>query len=119
MNNDEHQPHQHGAAGQWPQGFVPGPTHKELMGEKLRQQAQETLAAVEREIANNPDKESFDYKKFANLYWKKDTDRGLNGDEPESVADAYRQEYYLIFRDVRTIESFARAREALDAESGN
>lgn len=119
MYNEENQPPQQDTSGQLPEGFVPGPTHRELMAGKLARQKQETEDAVNRIIANSPNKEPFNYQKFAGLYWKKDTDRDLTGEEDNVVIDAYKTEYYLQFDNVQTVEDYAKTREALDAEAGN
>jgi len=70
-------------------------------------------------ISNNPNKEPFNYAKFVELYWRKDPQGDLRGDEDESIVDRYVERYYLDFPDVNTIEEFAKNLEELDAQAGN
>ncbi|AGL61919.1 hypothetical protein L336_0210 [Candidatus Saccharimonas aalborgensis] len=120
MNGTEFSPPKHDSTNNLvPDGFVPGPTHESLMAATLAEQDRTIAEAIAEAIAANPNKESFDYVRFAQLYSKKDTTRDLTGDEPLSVQEAYRREYYLVFSDAQTIEEYVRHRHALDAESGN
>ncbi|MFY9227888.1 MAG: hypothetical protein WAO28_00980 [Candidatus Microsaccharimonas sp.] len=78
-----------------------------------------TDAALQAAIASNPNKEAFDYARFAELYWKKDAHKDIDGSEPASVQKAFLLDYYLLFPDVTTIEEYARKLETLDASAGN
>ena len=64
-------------------------------------------------------KEVFNYKKFADSYWRKNAfSKELHGDETESVMQHYMEEYYLDFPEVATIEAFATELEKRDENLG-
>lgn len=74
--------------------------------------------AIRETIAANPDKEPFNYQKFAELYWKKDMHEE-DHDESSEIEEYHRQQYYLSFQSSNTIEDYARELEELDAQAGN
>lgn len=93
--------------------------YTDIMNDELAKRKEATERAIKQAIANDPDKQPFDYKEFADLYWKADSDRDLTGEEAQELQDYYRKEYYLIFKDSKTIKAFVKAREELDSMAGN
>lgn len=64
-------------------------------------------------------KEIFDYKKFADSYWRKNAfSAQLQGDEAEAKMKRYKEEYYLEFPNAKTIEEFATELEKRDESLG-
>lgn len=64
-------------------------------------------------------KEAFDYKKFTDSYWRKNAfAEPLQGDETEAMVQHYKEEYYLEFPDVQTVEEFAVELEKRDESLG-
>lgn len=64
-------------------------------------------------------KETFNYKKFADSYWRKNAfSEQLDGDEAIAVVQRYKEEYYLEFPNVKTVEEFAAELEKRDESLG-
>ena len=75
-----------------------------------KMQLEQTIAEAEQN-----GKESFDYQKFVQSYWRKSTfSKQLTGNENNSMIEHYKEEYYLEFPNVRTIEEFALELEKRD-----
>ncbi|MEI6237596.1 MAG: hypothetical protein WCP03_03290 [Candidatus Saccharibacteria bacterium] len=87
--------------------------------EEWQKKEEETKARLQQIIEESPDKEPFDYGKFANLYWKQDADIDMDGSEPESVQNDFLSNYYMAHKDVKTIEEYAKKLKELDSVSGN
>ena len=69
--------------------------------------------------ADENGKEPFDYKKFADSYWRKNAfSKELQGDESDKMEEFFREEYYLSFPEATTIEEFAAALEKRDESLG-
>lgn len=82
-----------------------------MAAERKEREKAERLQRIISE-AEEKGKETFDYKKFVESYWRKDAFfEPLNGDEDEKMAEHYKKSYYLDFPDVMTIEEFALALE--------
>ena len=65
--------------------------------------------------AEQSGKEAFDYKKFTDSYWRKNAfSHQLQGEEDEKTAQHYKEEYYLEFPNIKTIEEFAAELEKRD-----
>lgn len=75
-----------------------------------------TNARIDEEIKSNPDKEPFDFGKLSKLYWRQATvGSGLSEKSSEAAIQSYRERYYLDYKNVNSIEEFARELEKLDA----
>lgn len=71
-----------------------------------------SMAIVE---AEQNGKEIFDYGKFVDSYWRKNAfSKELHGDELGTIIQHYKEEYYLGFPDIKTIEEFAAELEKRD-----
>ena len=78
-----------------------------------------TEKSIQEAIRDSPEKEPFDYPRFTQLYWRKDVLGDVSPDDSPEVQAEYRQKYYLDFRNLQTMEEFARSLEDLDARAGN
>ena len=64
-------------------------------------------------------KEIFNYNKFVDSYWRKNAfSAQLQGNESEAMIQHYKEEYYLEFPDIKTIEEFAAELEKRDESLG-
>lgn len=60
-------------------------------------------------------KETFDYQRFVDSYWRKSSfSTPLNGNESKRMINAYRRRYYMDFPSIMTIEEYAHALEIED-----
>jgi hypothetical protein len=101
------------------------------MPDQEKDEAEEFLAEAEKDRASvleerrqklgeakeaDPDKEPFDIKKFGELFDLAD-DHGQVRLPPERVEEL-EMEYYLNFKDAKTLEQFAEMKADLEARSG-
>ncbi len=120
MTFDEHTtPHTDTAAASEATELKFGATVDELASGAWAEKDTETDAALQAAIDSNPDKEAFDYARFAELYWRKGAHKDIDGSESASVQKAFLLDYYLLFPHITTIEEYARTLEELDAVAGN
>ncbi|MEI6054018.1 MAG: hypothetical protein WCQ49_01480 [Candidatus Saccharibacteria bacterium] len=92
---------------------------EDTYAEEMKNNMAKTEEALQQIINDSPDKEAFDYAKFANLYWKQDLVNDLDGNEPEKIKKSFLKRYYLQHPEVKTIEEFVKTLEYLDSVSSN
>lgn len=95
------------------QTVATAPTFEDIVA-SMDEDSQKYLA---KQMAETPDKEKFDYQKFAQLFWRQDVQSNdLDGTEPIDSQISYLKSYYSsIFSDILTIEDFARKLEEIRA----
>ena len=92
-----------------------------MLEEARKKRAKRRDALVEEAKVASPDKEPFDFAKFARIYFPSSVvgSGGLSPDSSEATKSAYLEKYYLGYPDIQTIEEFARKLEEIEAHSGN
>ena len=86
----------------------------------IQEDREKNNQSIQKAIENNPNKEPFDYKKLAKLYWRQSTiGSGLPENASRATIESYQQRYYLDHPDVQTIAEFASKLEWQDANWGS
>lgn len=90
--------------------------YAEVMPDMTKSREERRREFMEAAIADNPDKEPFDYEKFSKLYWRQDVQGDIDGSESTEVQDGYDLDYYLSFPGAQTIEEYAQMRQERDRQ---